>query len=113
MATAKTIVTYSRDGTPTYMIDGKAVTKDEFDRILPSKPIAVPGKAHLPGAWPMISEAMGVMPDQIAEASAHAKAGGVPTEFTPDGRAILRDRSHRRELMKLYRFHDNHGGYSD
>jgi len=111
MATIK--VTYDRDGKPTYTVDGKVVSKREFDRVVPSKPIAVPGKAHLPDAWPMISEAMGVQPDQIAEAAEHARAGGVPTDFTPDGRAIIRDRGHRRELMKLYRYHDNHGGYSD
>lgn len=111
MATYK--ITYDRGGQRVYMIDSREVTREEFDRILPSKPIAVPGAAHTPGAWPMVSEAMGVQPDQIAEAAAHARSNGVPTEFTPDGRAIVRDRKHRRDLLRLYRYHDKQGGYGD
>lgn len=111
MATYK--VTYDIDGNRTHMIDGNVVTKEEFDRILPSKPIAVPGAAHSPGAWPMLSEAMGVQPDQIAEAATHARENGVPTDFTPDGRVIVRDRKHRKQLLKLYGYHDNHAGYGD
>jgi len=113
MATVKTIVTYGRDGTPTYMVGDRVVTREEFDAILPSKPIGVPLDAHRPDCWPMLSEAMGVQPDQIGEAAAHARKNGVPTEFTGDGRVIVRDRKHRRDLLRLYGMHDKQGGFSD
>lgn len=111
MATYK--VTYTMDGVPTHMIDGRVVTQAEFDRILPSKPIEAPLLAHAPGAWPMMSEAMGVQPDQIAEAVANDAKLGVPTEYTRDGRPILRDRKHRQQFLKAHHMRDNHGGYGD
>ena len=113
MGLVKTIVTYGRDGTPTYMIGDRTVTREEFDAIMPSKPIGVPLDAHRPDCWPMISEAMGVQPEQVSEAASHARSNGVPTDFTPDGRVIVRDRKHRRELLRLYGMHDNQGGYGD
>lgn len=65
------------------------------------------------GGWPMMSDAMGVHPSQIREAQEHAAARGVHTEYAPDGRAILRDRNHRKAHMRAMGFRDNDGGYGD
>lgn len=64
-------------------------------------------------AWPLISEAAGVHPSQVEEAREHARKHGVPTDFTSDGRAVFRDRAHRRDYCKLIGVRDNHGGYGD
>lgn len=66
-----------------------------------------------PGNWPMYSDALGVHPDQIEEARAHAEACGVPTDFTPDGRAILRSPKHRKLLARTLAMHDRNAGPSD
>ncbi len=111
MATYK--VNYDIDGKRTHLVDGKIVTQEEFDALLPSKPIEVPLHAHTPGCWPILSEAMGVAPNQVAEAVEYAKANGVPTDYTADGRAILRDRAHRKRFLRMSGYHDRSGGYSD
>ena len=64
-------------------------------------------------AWPMLSEAMGVHPSQIPEMRRQAKHRGVPTDFTPDGRVILRNRAHRKKFGEAFRFFDKDGGYGD
>lgn len=112
MATCK--VTYDMDGVRTYMIDGKVVTKKEFDAILPSKPISVPLAAHTPGAWPMVSEAMAVQSWQVEEAMAHDAKLGVPTEYDREiSGPIFRDQAHRKAYLKAHGMRDNHGCYGD
>lgn len=71
------------------------------------------GRKHTPGTWPMKSDAAGVHPDQIAEARAHSIEAGVPTDFTPDGRAILTSRKHRKDYCRAIGMHDRNGGYGD
>ncbi len=71
------------------------------------------GFKDTPGNWPMLCEASGVHPDQVREATEHARRLGVPTDFTPDGRAILRDRAHRRDYNRAHGFYDRNGGYGD
>lgn len=66
-----------------------------------------------PGNWPMFSDALGCHESQIPESMEVARKNGVPTEFTPDGRAILTSPAHRRAYARLYGFHDRNGGYSD
>ncbi|HPP02744.1 MAG TPA: hypothetical protein PLX83_19330 [bacterium] len=56
---------------------------------------------HCPGNWPLLSDAAGVHPSQIREAEEHATRNGVPTQFTPDGRAIFTSPTHRRKYLKL------------
>jgi len=68
---------------------------------------------HTPGNWPLESDAAGVHPDQIAEARQHSIKAGVPTEFTPDGRAIFTSRKHRKDYCRAIGLHDRNGGYSD
>lgn len=71
------------------------------------------GPQAAPGCWPMQSMALAVHPAQIRDAVAEAKAKGVPTEFSSDGRPILRDRAHRAQYMRALGYHDRDGGYRD
>lgn len=99
-----------------YFIDGKEVTKEEFNLEFPDKPIS--GR-NLPGvlsnkraAWPRKSDALGVHPKQKQAAEKQAADLGVPTEFDgKSGQAIIRDNAHQRSLMKALHVHNNDGGY--
>lgn len=55
---------------------------------------------HVGDIWPIYSEAAGVLPTQVKEATENWRKAGVPTEFTPDGRAVFRDPAHRRAFLK-------------
>jgi len=68
---------------------------------------------NTPGNWPMASDAAGVHPDQIQEASRVAVEKGVPTNFTPDGRAVFTSRQHRKAYCRTIGLHDRNGGYGD
>lgn len=95
-----------------YLIDGYEVTKASFDRQFPDQPMG-DGSALLGLSKPHPSDALSVHPRQVAEAVADAKAKGVPTEFLPDGRPLMRSRAHQKEYIKAYGFHNNDGGYGD
>ncbi len=71
------------------------------------------GYTDTPGAWPMKSDAAGVHPSQIGEAREHAAKVGVPTDFTPDGRAIFTSRLHRKSYCEAHGLYDRNGGYGD
>ena len=71
------------------------------------------GHRHMPGNWPILSDALGCNPSQIHDSMEVAKQHGVPTQFTPDGRAILTSPAHRKAYARLYGIHDRNGGYSD
>jgi putative FmdB family regulatory protein len=71
------------------------------------------GTRHKPGNWPILSDALGCNPSQIQESMEVASKHGVPTEFTPDGRAILTGPAHRKAYARLYGFHDRNGGFGD
>lgn len=94
----------------TYWIDGVRVTKAEFDAAFPDKPIGGEAACFFE---PIASDALCVHPRQVEEATKDAAAKGVPTEFLPDGRPILRTRQHRKAYLKAYGFHDRRGGYGD
>lgn len=68
-----------------------------------------------PATWanPILSDAMGIHPDQRQEAYEHSVRHGVPTAFTQDGRAILTSRQHRRDYARLIGMRDLDGGYGD
>lgn len=71
------------------------------------------GFRHAPGIWPKESYAAGVHPAQIEEAHKKSLELGVPTEFSPNGDAIFRDRAHRKRYLKAVGLRDNDAGYSD
>lgn len=62
-------------------------------------------KTHA-GNWPILSEAAGVHPDQVKEATDHARSLGVPTDFTRDGRAKFESSGHRKKFLKAYKMRD-------
>jgi hypothetical protein len=104
-------IVYARDGRH-YYLDGKEVSKDVFNAAMPSQPIGAPD-GHRPGCWPILSDALAVHPVDIEEAREDSRIKGVPTDFLPDGRAILESRQHRKQYLKAYGFHDRQGGYGD
>lgn len=66
------------------------------------------------GNWPMESDAAGVDVSQAAEAAAHAKAIGVPTEFNPQtGNPVFTSRNHRKRYCEAVGLYDRNGGYGD
>jgi hypothetical protein len=107
-------IIYHRSGEPSYFVDGKAVTQEEFDLAFPPKEIGEPLPSQHPGCWPMQSDALAVHPNQIQEVMERNKRHGVHVEYNPqDGRAILADRGQRRDLKRVEGCHDNNGGYGD
>lgn len=71
------------------------------------------GVAHHPGNWPLLSDAAGVHPAQVGEATAEATKVGVPTNFTEDGRAIFTSAGHRKKFCEAHGLFDRNAGYSD
>lgn len=53
-----------------------------------------------PAGWPRTSLSMGVHPDQIPEATEHAKKMGVRTDFAPNGQPILTSPAHQKRYAK-------------
>ena len=102
---------YGVGGAEHWYIDGEVATQAEFEAAFPDRPLG--NGRGLCGWKPIVSDALAVHPDQVAEATEHAKKMGVPTDFQPDGRPILTSRSHRRAYLKTYGFHDREGGYGD
>jgi hypothetical protein len=47
----------------------------------------------------------------VAEARAHAKRVGVPTEFTPTGEPVFVSRAHQKAFVKAHGMHNYDGGY--
>lgn len=71
------------------------------------------GTVHIPGNWPMESDALGVHPSQRQAAYEHSVRAGCPTQFTKDGCAILTSPGHRRKLAESLGMYDRNAGYSD
>jgi hypothetical protein len=62
--------------------------------------------------WPLKSDALGVNPDQIAEARETLALHGVPdTEFTSDGQPIIRSQNHFRQVAKAFGIFNGAHGY--
>lgn len=60
-----------------------------------------------PGNWPKKSVAMGVAPDQAAEAAKQAAELGVPTDFcSATGDAIVTSQKHRARLARALGYVD-------
>lgn len=100
-------------GKDAYFLDGKQVTKRAFDAAMDlpvtRKPVRRP--RGMKRGYPIKSVALGVHPDQVPSAREQAKAKGVPTDFTPGGRPILRDAGHRKRYLKAFGFHDRNSYY--
>ena len=91
-----------------YFLGDREVTAKEFHAAFPKRSLAVPPAGPALTGWPIVSDALAVHPKQVKEAEAAARKHGVPTEFTPLGQPILRDRNHRRRYMKVRGVYDRH-----
>ena len=91
--------------TEVYEIDGKAVSRAVWDRAFPDREGCPAGDGTT--TYPHLSLAVGVHSRQAGEAMAHAKKHGVPTDFTPEGKAVFTSREHRRKYLRLVGAHDN------
>jgi hypothetical protein len=56
--------------------------------------------------WPILSDTLGVHPEQIEEARQESVDLGVPTDFDSRGNPILVDPDHRHEYAKALGYHD-------
>lgn len=90
------------------------ITADLAERSEPLEYSLGRGKGRNAGAkWPIVSDSMSIDPEQIAEAQAVLGQHGVSTEYTPDGRPILRDRAHKKAHQAALGFADADAGYGD
>ena len=71
------------------------------------------GFKNTAGNWPMVSYAAGVHPSQVKEAQEHVAKQGIHTDYTPQGDAIFRSRSHRRDHLRAIGLRDRNAGYGD
>jgi predicted nucleic acid-binding Zn ribbon protein len=65
------------------------------------------------GAYPYLSDALGVSADDVREAAADNARMGVPTQYTEDGSAIIESREHRKRLCEVTGMFDRDAGYGD
>lgn len=109
----------NRYGKPTYKVDGREVSKAEYDRLFAADRAALPQVSEARAStakgkgWPRKSDSMAVHPSQRKEAMAEADKLGVPTHYEDDGRPIIRDRNHNRRLAQALGYHSLDGGYGD
>jgi hypothetical protein len=104
-----------------YFIDGRRVGKREYKKaaralkkLVDQVKLEKSCFARKGRGWPLVSDAMGVHPKQIAEAIAHGKKiGAPPTEYTPKGQPIFTSQAHRKEFCERHGFYDRNGGYGD
>lgn len=59
--------------------------------------------------YPLSLESLAVHPSQIAEAREHDARNGVKTDYTPDGRPVMRDPGHYRKYRRLHGVHFKNG----
>lgn len=96
---------------PTYFVNGKRVSEKEFNELCrPTKP-GVPHAAN--ARYPKKSKSAAVHRRQVKEAEEHAKALGVPTDYTPEGEPVFTSRAHQKRFAKAHGMHNYDGGYGD
>ncbi len=105
MARGDNRVVYGARGKRTYFIADVEVTEAEWHARFPSK-IAdllkhgMKTKSMTPSAWPIVSESLGINPDQVPEAMAADKKRGVTAEFDREGRPIMTSPEHFKQYAK-------------
>lgn len=107
----KGVIRWKR-GKKVYLLDGREVTEHVFLEAFPDKPIGLP-MTETQAAWPILSDAVGIHPDQVDEAREECKRLGVPTDFKDDGRVVFTSRAHRKEYLRAHGYYDRNGGYGD
>lgn len=114
MARGKVIFGNGRKIPDRYFVNGVEVSKAEYDKAFPAQ---FSGKVETVNktskCWPRLSDSMGVHPNQRRAAYEASVKQGVPTEFHEDGRAIIRDNAHQRDLQKVLGVINKDAGYGE
>ena len=104
--------------------NGKVVTEEELDKLLPKKKNWLDGPAMTANTYtdtdPLISDALGVMKSQVKAMRATLEKEKIPgVAILDNGQARITSRRGRNQLMALYekmrgnKMHDIDGGYGD
>lgn len=103
-----------------YFANDQEVTRAEFDELFPTKINDLLKKRkpqqtlmQTSKAWPRLSDSMAVHPDQIGEAQEMMREKGVPTEYAKDGRMIVRNNAHQRDVQKALGYINRDAGYGE
>lgn len=92
-----------------FYLDGQEVSEKAYRKRYPPPPddrFELNGQTGDGKGWPIASDSVSVHPNQRAEHDRICREKKVPTETTPDGRVIFRDRQHRRNYMREFGYHD-------
>ena len=111
----KSRITYHRDGSKTFEIDGQVVTEKVYNRRM-RKRIGGSGVANVNKAYsrPLKSLSMGCHPSQVAEFNAQLEREGIRgARHLPDGTMQFETRKARRLAMKAEGMRDGDGCYGD
>jgi hypothetical protein len=95
-----------------YFIQGREVTKAQFDKALPDGEAGIDTRAERKSrkrAWPIKSEGAAVHPKQRMEAIEFAKKRGVPTYHDRHGRPVFTSQRHQDAYLKLVGMHNRRG----
>jgi len=91
--------------------DGRKARKDfrlNLPRMLAKMDNEIQGRKGKP-AYPYYSDAMGCSPKQVPEMKQFLRSRGTDANYTPDGRLIVENRSHREKVRKALRLVDKDG----
>ena len=94
----------------TYWIDGKQVSKEEFDAVCPDKPLG--GAAALVGWKKLGCDALAVHPDQVKDAIELSIQKGVPTHFDAEGTPQFESKGHYTRFLRAYGYFNKDGNES-
>lgn len=98
--------------------NGKVVSKEELDKLMPPKPDWLEGPAMTANTYtetdPLISEGCGVHRTQVGEAREMIRRHNiVGAQVLESGQVRFTSRRARREFLSRRGLHDNDAGYSD
>jgi len=114
----KVKIVFGSNGVNSYYVDGKELTKEEFDARVPSKIDLESGQCattlmQTSVAWPRQSLALGVHPNQTKEAYEKSVELGCPMQFDKKtGKAIVESNGHQLRYMKALGLRNNDAGYA-
>ena len=98
--------------------NGRFVTQEELDRLMPRKPDWLSGAPMVANTYsehdPLISEGCGVMKSQVGETRELIKRHGIQGAAVLDGGQVrFTSRRARNAFLKLRGLHDSDGGFGD
>lgn len=101
-----------------YKFNGKDVTKDELDKLLPPKKGWLKAPAMVSDTYsehdPLISDGCGVMKAQVGETRELIKKHNVQgAAVLNSGQMRFTSRRARKQWLQIRGLHDNDGGYGD